>query len=563
MLRVAPALLLSTLLCSQESVELRRFVPATAQIVARIQAPACWAESFGRTKLADWFRGPTFAELTTSIREGFDRARDDDPVIQAMTIEVIEGLFADYRGEILVAMQVDTESPVGSPARFAAMITLVPGGDFALADLLAAFRRADELFADEVEAIPIEIGEHSFRMTADTLAATQLELVDDHLVMFVGTAIEEFGPEMLATSNRAEAVPQAAPLAIRASLDLFVDGFTRGLGLGLGAASAQESPIDPRDLADLLGASQLEAIELTISADDEAIVADLSLTTKSNAGLLGALLVEQGRPALLRHVPADVETFDVGSLDLPAVMRSFDGLLDLTDDGDAFHAAFTERTGVRLREDLFDHLGTEFMILGGITDLFRRLEEMRTLAVPDPSRLFADVCLGLSLRDGNAIARTIDTLLKSSHLDKARRNQEYGDHVIHLISVGGVLAFEYAVTEDLLLFVLGTRGNGSDYLRSVLDATVDPAGPGSQIEEQLQRLRPGWSGIGVTPMIQCLRTVTTAAIAHNRAGRRSVPTEEGFRIFQRILDDLENSGLDQLFCATYTSARQYRKVFRW
>ena len=574
MIRIFTAAVLSAALSdgvlAQVPVDPNRFVPASALFTMRIQAPVTWKETFAKTKVAAALGSGKLAPGLAELRRTWDAAVDEADG-KGMPREVAAKLANEYRGEVVVTFcardVVDAVLAAGEDEDVevdgAVMIAMTPDGSFDLGALLAGFRAMDEKL--DLQMTEMQIGEHRFRHVSfdGDQGQTQAELVDGHLVMFVGNAIEELAPAMLANKDRATRNEPRAPLSMHVDLGWLVDAFAAG------ASQGADLPLEAvRPLIEVLGFGALRSVDVRVSALGERLSCEAELHMDGEPGLFGALLGDGGTSALLRSVPPRADSFSIGRFDVAALWRVLQNVLDsLGEEAPVsisdIEAGFLRTHGVRLREDLLDHLGAETLVLGDARGLFELVAEQEgRQGVPDMNRVFAGWCFGMKLRNGKALAESIDKLLRKAGLHAARKIEEYGAHSIHSLRIAGVMVVEYAITDDLLLCVLGNRGEGSAHLRAVLDTLAEksPALPES-VAKWAAALPDGWNGLEVVRILGLVRASMEAGLAT----RADAPPEVEQRIdlARGILDDLSALGLDELACARYASARSIRWLWLW
>ena len=579
MIRQFAAVLFATALVAQEAVDPNRFVPANALLTVRIKAPALWRDAFAKTAIATILRSAAVAPKLAPLGELFDKGLDAQDGI-GMPREVVERLWNEYRGELVIsvcagafgnAADEDGEVP---PPPFAAMVALTPDGSYPLDQLLAGFRAMDE--KSDAPLVEMQFGDHRFRRTdlgGEPADITQFEFVDQHLVLFVGNAIEQFAPAMLATTDRAAGPGSSAPLSIHVDTAPLLAMITERAQQGMDDVEA-EVPFDAEDLLGVTGFSSVRSMDFRVTTLANHLACEVELGTRGDLGLLGILLGTGKASSLLRLVPPRSESFSVSQFDINALWRTMEKLFGLAADEQGqtladIEAEFARATGVRLREDLLDHLGTGVMTLGDARGLFEVVaEQQKRRTTPDPNRVFADYCWGIELRNGKALAQSIDKMLRAGNLLQARKTEEYRGHEIHKLRIAAVIEVEYAITDGVLLCVLGTRGDGVTHLRGVLDAIVDG---NSSSPEALAKWLPvvpeGWSGIQVMPFLDIFATIaaTGGSVRRNNQSPNSAYST-GYAFGQAMLEalkDLAATESGEAAIATYATPQSLRWLFVW
>jgi hypothetical protein len=206
------------------------------------------------------------------------------------------------------------------------------------------------------------------------------------------------------------------------------------------------------------------------------------------------------------------------------------------------------------------------MTLGDMRSLLEvALQSLAEGDRPDPNTVFAGYCFGLTLRNGKALRESIDTMLRAAGLHAARKTEDYRDQKVSTLRLGGVLAIEYAITDSMLLVVLGTKGLGSEYLRAVLDSQADGsngAGLPEKVQKRLAELPDGWSGIAAIPVVEIVRALFDVGAASSEA--RGVPMPPGMlEVCKGVLRELVEAGLGDMVSVTYTSPTEWRTIYRW
>jgi hypothetical protein len=555
-------LLLAASAFAQEAIPPNRFVPASAQVVMRVKAPAVWHEQFAKTRLAKVFAGEALAPIMKKARDDYQPSLDR-AAAAGMPREVLQAFIENYRGELVVSVQFDVASVLDtSEPQFVVMLVLSPDRKYDLPALAAALRR---IHKSGVATKPLAIGDRTFQVTTDRRPTTRAEMVDDHLVMFFGSAIERLAPAMLAPSDRSERPQSTAPFSLHVELAPIVDALV----------AKSDSPErerlglpSPSRLLEVFGLGCFDCFDLALEPDGEHVIAQTDLGMRSQRGYLHDLIVvDKKRPSILRYVPPSASSFGVSAFDFAALLHLGQAAAEI-ESGDResfaeFEASFFAKNGVRLREDLLDHLGGELLTIGNLADLFAALVgNSQKGARLDANRLLAEVCVGVAMRDGKAFAASLDKVLRVAGLLAGRKTEDYRGAKIHELHLGGAVTIEYAVTDDLALVVSGPRGDGSDYLRAALDARADCKGaPPDAITKRFADLPAGWSGIGVLPILDLARKMATLASA--AAPDASPQLTDAVAIVRSVCDELKALGLGDLVSASYASREGVRTIYRW
>jgi hypothetical protein len=213
---------------------------------------------------------------------------------------------------------------------------------------------------------------------------------------------------------------------------------------------------------------------------------------------------------------------------------------------------------VRLEEDLIAHLGTEVLMVEDTELDAEDLEEM-------PSAL-AGSCIGVALRDGKAFGASLETMLRSRGLHASRKSEDYAGTKIYQLKPGGLFELEYAVTDDLLLVVLGKSEGARRNLRAVLDARANPTAKpefSAPIEKHLQVLPAGWSGLSVTPVGQLLSGFGNMFNTLAMMGEMPDELSEMTDVLTGLGGELQRLGIDHVVSVSYSSPKSFVNRMRW
>lgn len=592
--------LLSVSLFAQERVDLRRFVSADAQIVARIQGPGCWRDTFGPTKLGALMRSQLLAPWRQMVAGLFEEGLQS-AYTTALGPELMRHLCEDYRGEFVLSVLVtppaeaeeveppeppDEDAEMGedeedfefdeAEPRVTVMLTMTPAEGIDLAALLAGLRRADEAelakMADAARMTDIVVGDRTFHMVGARdpgdggFHLTQVELVDGHLVMFLGHDIATNGSKLLADSNHAAELPPAAPLSVRVDATKLLETVGADFEALMELADEPGQRTGMRLVADAL--TCLQSFDLTVGADGNAVVVDTVLKTRGkDLGLLAPFLAAGSPSKLLGCVSPQHPSFALYSFDAKAMLGWLDLALELEGEELAEQVAeagrlFLERNKVRWREDLFAHLGSEVLVLGGveqfIADMFEAVKEGEQ---PEPFELFGGSCIALSLRDGRAFGESLEKVIRANGLHAARRTEPYHDVPIHQLTLAGLLQIEYAVTDDALWLVPG-RGSGRDKLRAALDARAENKDH-AEVATAFAALPEGWNGVRRFQLADYVHLLAEMAEVAPKAEKRKESEEIGRAILKGLSGELKRLGATEILFGDYTSPRGWRTVYRW
>jgi len=447
--------------------------------------------------------------------------------------------------------------------------SMSPDGKYDLAALAEGVQKVAEDKGGELR--DMTVGEHKLRCDASgDVQVTLPAMVDGHLVVLIGTDLEQSAAKLLAAEDRSDLDLQAGPLFVHLRADALIDGLMAGIEKQF-QAEMQDAPFDPVQLLRDLGLGCLSSLDVSLAPDGEHVLMTLAIGTKADDhGLFGAFLIDQGPPKLLHCVPPACETFSSSPMDLGAIYRTvtriWDGLGEMLpmSRNDA-EAAFAEATKVRLKEDLLDHLGTELLVLVDVTSQFEELGAAVAAGdEPDFSAMLSGYCFGISLQNGKAFGESLETMLRARGLHAARKTEDYQGSKVHRLRLAAVLEVEYTVADDLLLLAFGSGESGRQNLRGVLDARASGSKALPEaVQKRLQGMPEGHNGVSVTPMASMLQSMARFA---KKLGEREPMPEEAQMVFDAlgaVAEDMKRLGIGDMVGVSFTSKTGMRAVTRW
>jgi hypothetical protein len=527
MIRLLPALCLATALLAQESTSPYRFVPKDANLVVRIAAPQRWRQHFARTQVAKLLRGPTLQplvqQLSAAVDMGLDQARQSGEI----DADLLEGLLTTWSGEFVFGLQIDLGAIAkamteGEPPPVRFVLALTPDGKYDLAALATECSQLAEEAATGGRTLrDLTVGDHRLRLAAaDDMQFTVPALIDGQLVVLAGTDLEQTAAKLLGGGEHYES-KEDAPFALHVGLTDVVNTLVTAAMAADGQDPAA-MPFDPIELLDALGFGSLDSLDVTIAAEDAHARLDVSLDlNEKERGILAMLAVEQGAPRLLRMLPPNAEHFGAGAFDIGAMYATVAKLWQRLEQVvpmsfEQAMAAATESLKIRIKEDLIDHIGTEVLQVVDPAAVLNPADE-------DVMAAMSGSCYGVALRNGRAFAESVETAFRARGLHAGRKTEDYQSIKVHRMKVGGMLEFEYAIADDVLLVAPGGDEASRRNLRAILDARASGASAPElpdATKKLLDRMPSGWSGVSATP----LASLTTMA--------------------ETLLEQVENTGED-------------------
>lgn len=574
--RLSLPLLFCTALVAQQTaaepaVAQNRFVPADSCLVVRMAAPAKWQQQFGKTQVMKLLQAKTMAPLLERLQAG-DEAMLEELRSGGFDADLVEKLLHDYTGDLIVSLQVDWDDAAvamgeGRTPAMSVVFALTPGAGLDLAALAAEIGKVTEREAESHQPLrDVTVGDLRLRVGAsdDVMQANVPAIVDGHLVvvMVFGGDFEPAATRLLGTADRFQGELGDQPLAVHARLAPMMATMLPALAE---EGDANGAPFDVVAMLKGFGIGALDTFAMSVAADDQHATLEFGLALgDGDAGIFGAMLVDE-QPKLLALVPPASDWFSIGHVDWNAIYGTLTKLWDELADvvpmsREDAEGAFAEAMKVRLREDLFAHLGTEMMTLQTY-DPNAAAEDLDE----DPMSALGQMCFAVSLRNGKAFGEALETALRARGMHASRKTEEYGDTKIYLLRLAGLLEVEYAVTDDMLLLAPGKGEGGRRNLRAVLDAKKQGAAgePPAVLQAHLKDLPAGWSGVSVAPVAAMLASFRTGLAAAAASGEFPADLDEVTAVLEGLAGDVQRLGIEHLISTTYTTKRSLKARLRW
>lgn len=571
---LSPLLLCAALAAQQTSAEpavaSNRFVPADSCLVVRMAAPAKWKQDFQKTQVMKLLQAKTLAPLLERLRAGDEAMLEELRSSGTFDADLVEKLLHDYTGDIVFSLQVDWNDVAaamdeGRPPAMSMVVALTPAAGIDLGALATEIAQATERESESHQPLrDVTVGDLRLRVTANEgdMQANVPTMIDGHLVMVLvlGGEFEPAALRVLGTADRYEGAIGNQPLFVHAKVGPML---AQLLPVLADEADANGAPFDVAAMLRNLGLAALDTLSISVDADDKHSTAEIAMTLgDGDAGLWRAVLVEE-QPKLLSLVPPACDWFSAGHTDWNAiydtVTKVWDDLVDVVPmSREDAEAAFAETLKVRLREDLLAHVGTEMLTLTS-HDLDVEQEDLE-----DPLAGMGNSCFVVSLRNGKAFGESLEKALRARGMHAGRKTEEYGTAKVHLLRIAGIFEVEYAVTDNLLLLVLGKAEGGRRQLRAVLDAQQQTGGERPAVlEAHLKELPAGWTGVSVAPISAILETMHTAMEAASAAEDVPEEVEQLITALGGLAGDVRRLGIEHMVAATYATRRSLKGRLRW
>lgn len=572
-MRTLYALPLSLLLCALPAQDKSpfRFVPADANFVVRISSPAKWQQQFAKAQITKLFQSQTLAPMVGMMQEGYAQAIEELRGEGTIDADLIDALVTTYTGDIVIAAKVDLSNleeimQTGEQPEFEVVMSLSPDGSFDLAKIAAEVEKAaDKNPPSRGKVRELSVGNLKTRILEqdDGPNMSLPTLVDGHLVMFLGSKLEPQINRAIAATGHFTGGNATASMFVHAELGSLMKAMTSAMGA---AMDMQGAPFDVAEMMRTLGLESMQNFDMSIAADGERVQIDTELGLAGELGLFGAMVSDQPSLKLLRVVPDDVD-FNLMTVDAKVLFETVGKVWKAMGDEapmswDDAMAQANEATKVRVKEDLFDHLGAQMLFLNPAAKDGAEEEEPRSEI--DAVLQMLPGCMAIELKNGKAFGESMETMIRSLGMQAARKTEEYQGHKVYKLNVGGMLQVEYAVTDDMLLLSLRNDESGQRTLRSVLDASkAAEGGMPARIKSLVAGLPEGWTGIAVASMSEGFKSAAKAMQLQAQMGENMPPqVEMMLGMMQSLGEEMKRLGIDKTVTTTYTSKSGLRSRMR-
>lgn len=556
-----------------------RFAPKDATLVLRMGAPARWKKDFADTAMAKMMSAPALAPMMDMMGKAMEQAMAGMRG-SGFDADLVERMLADYQGDFTLSIAVDwakadlvTMDGEDPSLPFAITVAAAPHASFDLAALATAIDGGVRKLLEEPGAPKTkEVPAGELRLTAvadeDGMWGTIPAIVDGHLVMFYGTDVEAQATKAIEGKDRFEAADAGnTPMFLHADLRGFVTAMDQGV------AEIEEmggAPFDIGELLDAIGLRSLQDFRMTLGADGKHLVSDVQLGLRADKrGLMAMLPQSSAQPKLLRALPAATSNWTIMPLDLGVLYTSAEQIVTMLEaempmSWPDMMTAMAEELKVRLKEDLLDHLGGELMALSDASEL---ADEDEAGNPANPLAAINGQCMVLSLRDGAAFGKSVETMLRARGLHAARKTEEYQGAKVHRMTLAGVLELEYAITDDMLLLALGRSESARASLRGVLDAKASGTATElpAAVKAHLDAAPAGWCGVGVTRPADTMMGVGQAMVGLVAMSGGGEADQLGMvaDVLQALAGEMKRLGVDTSVGFLYSGPKGVGYRLRW
>lgn len=556
-----------------------RFAPKDAALVLRMGAPARWKKDFADTAMAKMMSAPALAPMMDMMGTAMEQAMAGMRG-SGFDADLVERMLADYQGDFTLSIAVDwakadlvTMDGEDPSLPFAITVAAAPHASFDLAALATAIDGGVRKLLEEPGAPKTkEVPAGELRLTAvadeDGMWGTIPAIVDGHLVMFYGTDVEAQATKAIEGKDRFEAADAGnTPMFVHADLRGFVTAMDQGV------AEIEEmggAPFDMGELLDAIGLRSLQDFRMTLGADGKHLVSDVQLGLRADKrGLMAMLPQSSAQPKLLRALPAATSNWTIMPLDLGVLYTSAEQIVTMLEaempmSWPDMMTAMAEELKVRLKEDLLDHLGGELMALSDASEI---ADEDEAGNPANPLAAINGQCMVLSLRDGAAFGKSVETMLRARGLHAARKTEEYQGAKVHRMTLAGVLELEYAITDDMLLLALGRSESARASLRGVLDAKASGTATElpAAVKAHLDAAPAGWCGVGVTRPADTMMGIGQAMVGLVAMSGGGEADQLGMvaDVLQALAGEMKRLGVDTSVGFLYSGPKGVGYRLRW
>ncbi len=498
--------------------------PEGAFLVMECDGPGRWPERFAGTRLQALLQSKRFAEVFAPLRKQLDaqlaHAQKEAPFnVQAAW----DGAMA-FAGKLRVALLFELDDD--STPKVAAYLAAEPDAKTDLAALCSEIETL-VLAKKDHKAVPQHLA------GIDWLAGTQGDVTvtvprmvgDEAVTLFFTPGNETAVQKLFAKAPPMVAANERAP-ALHIQMD--ADQLIRALVASQGGADKERMEQFMRQLIGTLG-----PFDIRLGAEGKFTDFTANISYVGEPSPMFALMapVRDKPPALLDYVPRQHPAFACGAADLGQLEVLAKKMLALVPEGEidwpGLEAMVEEHAGVRLSQDIFAHLGNEYVWLSS-PQVDDELEANEVTLQFGPVN---GACLGLALEDGAAFARSIETILDKTGVARTRKTEKYRDLDVHRLTLPVVNEKLYwAITDKL--WVLGIGDHGQKNLQGLLDGAAAaargeaPAAFPRPLTERLAVARPKYASLSFQSMAQLIQTVKGALSALEGGGAFEVQEQE-------------------------------------
>ncbi len=486
--------------------------PAGALVCLQVDGPAKWQEHFAGTRMLELVRSKQFAEVFAPVQKVLDEQMADAKKEASFDVQAMHDGILAYSGRVRVVVMMDPPDAQGAGGHDEpSVVGYAAAGPDGHTDLAAACKELERIVLDgKAKHVPTSLAGREWLANAEgSVRETVPRMIGDDAVLLFYSEGSEGKTEQLFSADLAQvdAAAAAAPLRLQIDGAKFVE-----LVLTAGSRGERQSAILQQFMSDLVG--KVGKIAFHLGAVGEFVDASFDIELPGQRGSLLALLAppRESTPELLAFVPRQHASFAAGPVDLGMIETIVKQVLDMAPDApmdwQGLEAAVEEHAGVRLGSDVLAHLGDEYVWLGAAThdaDLEASVTSMMVGAIDG-------LCLGLAVKDGAALARSLETILDRTGVLRMRKSEKYRDGDIHRLTIPVVSQKLYwTITDRVLVLAVGEQGLTN--LQSLLDGAAmvargdTPAQFPKELTERVAVTAPKYCSLSFQNMVGSLDTL--------------------------------------------------------
>lgn len=516
-MRFLAALLCTSVLSAQPKSDPLSYVPPDADAVIQLAGPAVWRRDFGPTSLGKALADPQL----TPIWEKFLAALCDGRLLggvadseqrQRIMRELWEQL-QGYSGRIVLAGCADWEA-ISDFDQLTGAACIVLGGDGATDLAALAKSMADALPGErvgevEVGGVPAELRSHEGSQTLGPV------MHDGNLVLLIGQELEERALQFFEERDEPAEWSQLRGHTFSSvfRMEGAIAPFLKVMDL--------ESRF-PDWFAEEMGLLALKEFGFSARPDGKYVAQQTWATlNEKQRGLIGVLYPPRAtEPTLLQYLPAGAGNYTACPFDVDEIVRIYEHIFatyadDLPMDRTQLEQAFHKMTKLDLLKDVVAHVGNEYLRIEDIMG-DAEYDEDDPVEVDALRQQLGDTCLVVKLRNGRALAKSLDTAIRARGLHVGRKREKYNGTTIYRMNLLGMFPIEYAVTDSLLVLGVGSSEGAKRNFRGVLDSYAavvaggDPPTLVETVQERIDRMPKGWGGMDAISLVELVESVVAA-----------------------------------------------------
>ncbi len=284
-------------------------------------------------------------------------------------------------------------------------------------------------------------------------------------------------------------------------------------------AAAMGLDIKPKQIMDMLGAQELQAVAFTMELQDAQSRMDLTiLHPQKPTGVLNLMRGTGNEVTLPNFIPAGILTASVARMDFGTV---YDGILAMIAKMGPMAMMVTmqiptleAQMGFKLREDLFGSLADE------------------VIQVQDGDGTKESQVMGFKIKDADKLGGALEGLKRFAGAGfGAFEESDFLGFTINTLkttqTANAATEIAFCNTGKYLLISVGTQ----DTLKKVLGRMKDPSGPSvwdnAHVQNLLSLVPKNYSGVGVTDAGRLLNMIATAAATlESKAGGKAAAAKK-------------------------------------